>query len=85
MAQPFDPHEMLTKKEMCRLMRISTREFERRVKDGDMPAGRPYMGGRPRWPAFIAYYYVFGELKAGWEASVGPPDKSRQTPPNPAK
>jgi hypothetical protein len=86
MGREFDPHEMLTKKEMARLMRVSVREIDRRVKEGEMPPGRAYLGGRPRWPAFVAYYYVFAELVSGWsgEGEIGK-HKSRQTPPNPAK
>lgn len=83
---------MLTKKEMARVMRISVREFERLLSSGEVPPGVSYMGGRHRWPAFVAYYFVFGELFRRWtdgggdEKQASPnPAKPRQTPPNPTK
>jgi hypothetical protein len=87
-----EPHEMLTAKEMAKLMRISQREFRRRVGKGEVPGGRPYMGGRVRWPAFVGYYLVYSELLAAWQAAPGvTPDpensraQKRQSGPNAAK
>lgn len=84
MAAAFDPHEMLTAKEMAKVMRISARDFRRKVTAGEIPPGRAYMGGRPRWPAFLAYYLVFAELVTAWEAETGRAQKG-QTRPNAAK
>ena len=59
MAPNYHPNDMLTRKEMAHLMRISPREFSRRLSTGEIPPGRPYMGGYPRWPACLAYWLMY--------------------------